>query len=311
MSRTLADVGETRIIASVSELFASDTLSVGIGDDAAVFSTEAPCNVLAADAMVENVHFDRNFCPAFTVGKKLVTVNLSDMAAMGARGRFATLTASLPTTLALDWASDMFRGVAAGAQESGLIVAGGDITKSPGPIILSLSVQGQLVGDKPLLRSGAQPGDSIYVTGELGAASYGLEQLRRDSTASGPCIDAFLDPAHQQAAAEILARSGRCNSLMDLSDGLVADAERMSLASDVNLRIDIERLPVASGLPADHWPYALFGGEDYQLLFTCPGEAPVKSTCIGRADSGVPGVTWQRSGAPWCLPIDRSFEHFR
>jgi thiamine-monophosphate kinase len=160
MTKSLAAVGEDQLVRVITDLFATNSLHVGIGDDAAVGHFGPNRVVVAADAMVEDVHFTRLMCPPNSVGHKLVAVNVSDFAAMGAVPLYATLTASLPPDLQFDWVCSMLAGIADAAASWDLTVAGGDVTSSPGPILLSLSVCGYLAGSEPILRSGAHAGDT-------------------------------------------------------------------------------------------------------------------------------------------------------
>ena len=305
---TLAELGESGLVAHIERLFRPATaLPVGIGDDGAVLPPSRGPIVAVADALVEGVHFRRDLSPPEAIGRKVVAVNVSDIAAMGAIAEYGLLTASLPGATNVDWILALLRGVADEARRHSATIVGGDVTGSTGPVSLSLSMLGRLAGTSPLLRSGAQPGDSLYVTGVLGTSGLGLRRLLTDPAASGPDVDAYRAPSPRTAEGAALGAWGRCHALMDLSDGLGVDAPRMAAASGVTLVIDLERLPAAPG--ADE-SLALFGGEDYELLFACEEPPPVAATVIGRVEAGVPGVRWLRGGAVVVPNRDDEFRHF-
>ncbi len=310
---TLAQAGEEAVLSLVRDTFKSGSLiEVGIGDDGAVYEARSARRVAVADAMVEEVHFTRALCPAGCVGRKLVAVNVSDIAAMGGRPAFALLTAAFPPDLPISWARELFAGIASEAARYGLAVVGGDVTGSPAPIVLSLSLTGEVVGAQPILRSGARPGDRIYVTGPLGCAALGLRALQAGAPESAPdAVAAFLTPSPRATVGAALGSWGRCHAMMDLSDGLAKDAGRMARASGLTLEINLDRVPVSREVDEGALALALYGGEDYELLFTCAELPPLPMVPIGRVAAGIPEVRWLRRGEP-AEPPDgiEPFEHF-
>ena len=321
MSRTVRSAGEHGLIDYVQRCFATTDESVrtGIGDDTAILAPQDwPGLVATTDAMMEGVHFDRSYCPPGAVGAKLVAVNVSDIAAMGARPNWMLLTCSFPAELPLDWARQLLDGIAVEARRYGAAVVGGDVTGSPGPVSLSLAAIGHLVGPHALLRNAAIVGDTVYVTGALGAAGLGLRAL--EGTLAEPddvpgCVRAFLAPTARLEEGVRLAAWGHCHAAMDLSDGLAVDAARMARASDVTIEIELGCLPVheelATQVPELAERLALFGGEDYELIFTADEKPPVRCTAIGRVVAGAPGVRWLRQGDDCAPPAPAGFDHFK
>ncbi len=246
---------------------------VGPGDDAAVLASGA---VLATDAMVQGVHWDLRVTPA-QVGFKLARTNLSDVAAMGAEARWALLTLALPTPVDPRWVTDFGRGLAVGLD--GVPLLGGDTTRSPGPVTATLTVGGQLVGP-PLLRSGARPGDLVWVSGALGAAARAF--------ASGETAtdlwQAWVRPAPPLALGPALARDGLATAAMDLSDGLARDLARLCAASGCGARIAPDQLPTVEPVDltdAEILRQVVGWGEDYGLLFTSPPRHRARVAALG------------------------------
>lgn len=232
-------------------------LQVGVGDDAAVLANG---QLLTTDVMVEGVHWDARLS-AEDVGWKLVAVNVSDIGAMGGRPTWALLGLCLPRPLDRAWVLSFSEGVRAACARFGVTLVGGDTTRAP-VRFASLTVGGHAA--RPVLRSGARPGDRLWVTGELGRAA-----------------EAFLSPAPAAAAAAWLRRpvppiafgaalgeAGLATAMMDLSDGLAMDLARLCAASGVGADVRGEALP--GRRPLD-WRTSF--GEDYELLFTAPPSA--------------------------------------
>ena len=207
LTDTVDDVTERGLIARIRGHLPPDPawLLVGIGDDAAVVEPERNrAQVLSVDALVEGVHFDRAFVPPEAIGHRALAVNLSDLAAMGAAPRLALLSLVLPPTLSLSDFDAMIGGFAALAARHRTYVAGGNLTRSPGPLMLDVTVIGSVKPRQALTRSGARPGDDVYVSGTIGAAAAGLRRLREimasPATSHPPSQGAPLrrgKPSHQ------------------------------------------------------------------------------------------------------------------
>lgn len=299
--KTLAQAGEAWLLGRVVSWFDGPGLTVGIGDDGAVYPVKSQ-QVAVVDAMMESIHFDTRLSPANSIGRKLVAVNVSDIAAMGASPTTGLLTIGAPGSTPCEWIESLLSGVAFQAHEYGMRIVGGDVTGSPGPIALGLTVLGELDG-APLRRTAAQPGDAVYVTGQLGGAAAGLRVLRGNKDLRTDAVARFLTPVAR--VSEALMLNGRC-AVMDLSDGLLTDAERLARASGVRLEIDLSSLPRHPEATQDE---AVSGGEDYELLIVAPGPPPFPAHRIGAAHSGEPGVRWLW-GRQDVKPTGSAFSHF-
>ena len=253
-------------------------LPVGIGDDAAVVEPERNrLEVLTVDAVVDGVHFDRRFTPPDAIGHRALAVNLSDLAAMGARPRLALLSFALPGDLPLADFDAVVSGIARLAAAEGVTVAGGNLTRTPGPLTIDITAIGTVKRRDVLTRGGARPGDLVYVSGSVGAATAGLGLLRAaDAPVTGnTCVERYLRPAARLKAGLLIARNRAATACVDLSDGLADGVRRIAEASGVGITIDASNLPIDADARAwfestgqDPVQAALCGGDDYELLFT-------------------------------------------
>jgi thiamine-monophosphate kinase len=289
---------------------------VDVGDDAAVL---ADGTAVTVDALVEGVHWDDRLSPA-DVGHKLVAVSVSDLAATGASPTWAVLTLALPPGAAEGFVSGFARGLADALRRWDIALVGGDTVRTGGPVVVSLTLAGRCVG-APLVRSGARPGDDVWVTGTPGLAGLGW----RTADAPPEALEALRRPDPPLAFALDVARSGLAHAAMDLSDGLERDLPRLCAASGVAAEIDAASLPSHPALEAsdDALVHRLAGGDDYQLLLAAPPAAHpalvelaarhgTRLTCIGRVLPAHAAPEHARSGAflrhgPW---PDASFLHF-
>lgn len=274
---------------------------VGIGDDAAVLASSGPL-VVSVDAAIEEVHFRRSFLSLEAVGARSFRAAVSDLAAMGAEPQGALLSLALPVA---DEATliPLSQGLAHAARETGCPIVGGNLTRAR-ELGLHTTVMGRLVGPA-LLRSGARPGDGLWVSGTLGAAALGFAALERG--ASSELLAPFVQRWREARARLDVGRAirGVASACLDVSDGLLRDAERLAKASGVALAIDVDALPLepqhqaaAASLGCDGIDLALSGGEDYELLFTAPlGFRSALATHIGQVREGA-GVTASRGGRP-------------
>ena len=256
---------------------------VGIGDDAAVVEPEPNrAEVLSVDTLVEGVHFDRAFVPPEAIGHRALAVNLSDLAAMGATPRLALLSFVLPSGLPLTTFDGIIDGLVALSSTHRIHVAGGNLTRSPGPLVIDITVVGHVKRRQALRRQGARPGDAIYVSGTIGTAAAGLQMLREAPRASGPhaettgpCVPRYLFPDPRVRLGTLLARNRAASACIDLSDGLSDGLHRIAEASGVGMAIDRAAVPIAPETRAwfeagglDAVDEALAAGDDYELLFT-------------------------------------------
>ncbi|MCK6549965.1 thiamine-phosphate kinase [Myxococcota bacterium] len=281
---TVAELGEDGLI----EIFAADpgaispTLLVPNGDDAAAFMLDPRyASVITTDTLVEGVHFDLAYTPPHKLGRKLLAVNLSDLAAMGARPKFALLSVTMPpSTLA-----DVARGIASGIREHarlhGVTIIGGNTTRTTGPMVLTAILIGRCEPDQLVRRRGTQLGDALFVTGQVGSANGGLRVAKRGGPLPGgdhpfyPLVSALLDPVPRVSAGRALAKQHLVHAMCDVSDGLGRDLRRLLEPEGLGARIEAHNLPMsdalrqlAAGMGTSPELMALEGGEDYELLFT-------------------------------------------
>ncbi|HXT32426.1 MAG TPA: thiamine-phosphate kinase, partial [Vicinamibacterales bacterium] len=218
-------------------------LTVGIGDDAAVVQPErGALEILTTDALVEDVHFDRRFSSPADIGWKALAVNLSDIAAMGGTPRLALLSLAVPVTVEAHEIDSLLDGflALAGEQDARVTLAGGNITRSPGPLMVDVTVTGFARPRHVLTRGGARPGDDIYVTGAIGAAAAGLSWLRAarargseapDDEAMAACAARHRRPEPRVRVGALLGRNRAATACMDLSDGLADGVRQIAEAS--------------------------------------------------------------------------------
>jgi thiamine-monophosphate kinase len=262
---------------------ASGALSLGIGDDSAILSPNGRSDwVLSCDAFLEGVHFLAKAHPPDSVGYKSLVRAASDLVAMGASPRYFLMTLALPASRIGTWLDAFLAGMARAARYLGMRLIGGDTTKS-GSVSISITVLGEVPRGRALRRSGARPGDLIYVTGKLGRAQLGLELVRANLARRSGLQDVLrqhLYPRIPVKLGEWLARSQTASAMMDISDGLSTDLGRLCAASRVGARIEAQRVPCVS-IPAglfrgsrklklDPLQMALHGGDDYGLLIAIP-----------------------------------------
>jgi thiamine-monophosphate kinase len=248
-----------------------------LGDDAAVISGTASSILFASDASVEGVHFDRRFVPLADVGWRSLVQNLSDVAAMGGVPTAAVVSVVGSTKEEL---REIYGGILEAADTYSCRIVGGDLSDGSA-LVVAIAIIGNVTATGAVLRSGALPGDAVFVSGALGRAAAGLELLRRDPGANGELVRAFLRPRARIAEGTAAARAG-ATAMIDVSDGLGIDLHRLADASSVGFVL--EEVPIAEGASlAD----ALGGGEDYEIVFTAPVVGRVESEFV-RSDLAVP-----------------------
>ncbi|MEW5756673.1 MAG: thiamine-phosphate kinase [Pseudomonadota bacterium] len=301
---------------------ARDDVRLGVGDDAAIVTVAAGYELaIAVDTMVSGVHFFPDTDP-YLIGYKLLAVNLSDMAAMGAEPNWMTLALTVPQADE-HWLEDFSKGLADLALAHGVQLIGGDTTR--GPLTLSLQIHGLVPQGTALMRKGAQPGDLIFVTGTLGDAGLGLKIAQGALTVSGAERDYLLGRLHRPTPRVELGMALRAvaTSAIDVSDGLLADLGHILEASGVGAQIQLEQLPLSNAYrnaqPEVDYSAALGGGDDYELCFTAPAQqqqniieraqktnTPI--TCIGTI-TPAPGIICRLHGNTY-QPKLNGYDHF-
>jgi thiamine-monophosphate kinase len=294
---------------------------VGVGDDAAVIQP-AGAVAITTDTLVSGVHFPASL-PAAAIGYRVMAVNLSDLAAMGARPRWCTLALTIPDADE-SWLEAFAEGFYGLAERFSVSLIGGDLTR--GPLAVTVQLLGAVSPRDLLTRGGGHVGDDVYVTGSLGDSAAGLALLTEGVGNAGPeheaLKDRFLWPTPRVAEGRVIGPLA--SAAIDVSDGLLADLGHLCAASRCAALVDVEQLPLSAELLALFPPqaaqaYALGGGDDYELCFTAPPaqaqalEIALESVGsrarrIGRLAEGQ-GVTCRRDGAPFAPP-SAGYTHF-
>jgi len=300
-------------------------VQLGIGDDCALLSVgEKQLLAISTDTLVSGTHFLPDIDPA-DLGYKALAVNLSDLAAMGADPAWLSLAITLPE-VNQPWLATFSDSLFELLNYYGMQLVGGDTTR--GPLSMTLTIQGLVPAGRALTRSGAQPGDWIFVTGTLGDSAAGLAILQQRLTVNDAADKATLLQRHLRPSPRVLqgqALRGLASAAIDLSDGLISDLQHVLNASGCGARIDLDALPYSDALrqqvpveQALHW--ALAGGEDYELCFTVPeinrgalesalGHLGADFTCIGQMGAASEGIVYTRDGQPVTLDL-HGFDHF-
>lgn len=276
-------------------------LPVGIGDDAAVVQPErGALEILTTDAIVEGVHFDRRFSTPRDIGWKALAVNLSDIAAMGGTPRLALLSLGVPDAMPAAALHELLDGFFALAADARVTLAGGNITRSPGPLFVDVTVSGFARARHVLTRGGGRAGDTLYVTGSVGGAAAGLAWLKdgndgRDPQALADCVRQYRAPEPRVRIGALLGRNRAATACMDLSDGLADAVRQVAAASGLGAIVDGDALPIPAA--ARDWfrrsgiepaAAAAAGGDDYELLFAVPRRAHGRLATVIRQSRGVP-----------------------
>lgn len=293
---TVSDLGEFSLIEALTPLFAQgEQVLVGPGDDAAVLRVRNGHVVVSTDLMVEGRHFRRDWAEAEDVGHRAAAQNLSDINAMGGRATSLTIGLATPPDLPVQWVLDFARGFADECALVGASVVGGDLTRADQVMVAVTVIGGCTVS--PVLRNGAEPGDVLALTGRQGWAAGGLAVLGRGFRSPRVLVEAYRRPEPPYDAGAIAAEAG-ATAMIDVSDGLLAEARHLAESSGV--AIDVRRaafevpeplVAVGGALGADPLGFILGGGDDHALLATFPeGAVPPGWQVIGAVTDGS-GVT--------------------
>jgi len=308
----------------------------GVGDDAAVMETGPDRYLVSScDMMIEGRHFDLSYTHPRDLGYKALAINLSDMAAMGATARWAMVSLAIPAETTLHFWEDFYRGMLELAREAGVAVVGGDTTSSS-TIVVDVFVMGEVFPQQLICRFSASKGDCILVTGELGSSAAGLYWFQEASmrgimekSRANPLIQAHLRPVPRYREAAVL-RNSRVGAMIDLSDGLAAGLRGICAASNTGARVDYNLLPYRpeaellaekAGHSLQDW--LLYGGEDYELLFTVPQQYVDSLKQSLEVETGTPAVVIgevtgpekgmiliNKSGAESVIDPGRCYRHF-
>jgi thiamine-monophosphate kinase len=332
--RAAGQTGEDEIIARYFRPLAKHPAAFGLIDDCAALPVPPGSDlVLKTDAIVGGVHFFPDD-PADKVARKALRVNLSDLAAKGAKPEGFLVALALPREIDRDWLKAFARGLGKDAEAYNCPLLGGDTDRTPGPITIAITAFGTLPRGTMVLRSGAKPGDRVMVTDTIGDGALGLS-LRQDPTTAerwglsrreaSHLVERYLVPQPRNAIAEALRQ--HASAAMDVSDGLVGDFRKLCAASGVSAEIDVMRVPLSGGarkaVTADPamLERALTGGDDYEIVCAVPPKK-VASFQAAAAKAGVPlaeiGVITKGTASPRFLdgsgkPLtfkQLSFSHF-
>lgn len=344
---TVADIGERGLVSRIrGRIPVGPFVELGIGDDAALLAT-TPETLATTDVLVEGTHFRREWAQARLLGRKAVTINLSDIVAMGGSPSYALVSLCLPRDLPLTFLDGLYDGLLERAAEANVHLVGGNMSAIDGPMVIDLTMLGR-AGANTLRRSGAREGDAAVVTGTLGAAAEGLRLLTQGARL-GPegeidatgiwtessaeslvhCLRAQLDPAPPLAFARSVAQEGLIRAAIDISDGLSGDLLAVCTESGLTATVDAAAIPVNGHVVAlerarggDAFSLALHGGEDYELLMAVPEERvgdlmglgvvwDVPLSVIGRFKAGAPGVVLNVAGGESRVLAASGHDHFR
>lgn len=314
-AKSASRLGEFELIKRYFRPLATAPGALGLVDDAACYRPSPGEDlVLSVDTIAAGVHFDPGD-PSASIGQKALRVNLSDLAAKGATPIGYLLSLALPSDWTEDWVAGFAKGLEADQKTYGISLFGGDTTRASGSLTVSVTAIGSVPGGEMVLRSGARPGDAIFVSGTLGDAALGLEIGQGKITAS-PAIaeflrDRYLHPQPRLSLAPALRRY--VNSAMDISDGLVGDLAHICSASGVGATIEAGDIPLSEAARSvvvesrDALATVLSGGDDYEILATV-GEAQASEFAAEAGSQGVPvtriGRVSEEAGAPVVLDAD-------
>jgi thiamine-monophosphate kinase len=281
----LKELGEFGLIDRISKSIRSygPNVVVGLGDDAAIIVPRKGMLLVATtDMMVEGVHFDLSYTSFFSLGWKAMCSNISDCAAMGGSPKQALISLGVPGTTALDDIDELYEGIHSLAKKFGVDVIGGDTVSSPKAVVLNIALLGEVSRSEMLLRSAARPGDVILMTGDAGSSAAGLDALKKKKRGRlhpeyVSLMRSHLMPEPGVEEARIIARSRSVNAMIDNSDGIARCVDEICRMSRVGAEIFVDSIPVsvatvlyAGSVGKSALDYALYGGEDYGLVFTAP-----------------------------------------
>ncbi|MBI5048056.1 MAG: thiamine-phosphate kinase [Deltaproteobacteria bacterium] len=316
----IKELGELALIKRLAEQFAASHPRVikGIGDDASVtIQDESTYLLCTTDTLVEDIHFSLKYTPSYNLGRKAVSISLSDIAAMGGTPTFLLASIILPVSTTTDFVNLLYKGIKERAEEFDVKLIGGNTSSSPDKIIISTTMLGEVSKDRVVLREGASVGDNIYVTGRLGDSALGMKILNKiqesevrprmhlsgvgsqkpekkkgNEIITAPflkdAVTAHIDPCPRVREGRKIAEKKLATAMIDVSDGLISDLRHIAEQSAVGAKVWVEKIPISTGLKRwilDHPQdimLALNGGEDYELLFTASNKDVPKLETVSR-----------------------------
>ena len=325
----LQDLGEFKLIDRIRQKVVNGSgVHRGIGDDAAVLSLPDGHHLLTStDLLIEDVHFRHDWTDCEALGHKAVAVNLSDIAAMGGTPRYLYLGLACPGETNLDDINAFLTGALAEAEQHKVTLVGGDTCRSPGPWMISVTIEGSAPKHQAIGRDGAQPGDQIMVSGTLGDSALALHLLRDGKEPEPALLARHHQPKAQVELGRRLGEQNLATAMIDISDGLASDLEHILQASQVDGVIEEDKLPL-SGVFQQHAStdstlreLALYGGEDYELLFSVApekaadvaalaAELNLSITSIGVIQAGSGALSLQDKAGAVRPILVRGFDHF-
>jgi thiamine-monophosphate kinase len=303
-------------------------LICGIGDDCSVARIDESQELLTTtDLLTEGIHFNLDWSDLHHLGRKAVSVNVSDLAAMGARPLFLFLSLAIPDDINVDQLDQFLSGFLQASDAYGAVLAGGDTCRSRSGLTISVSAQGVAMKATSIMRQGAKAGNDLFVTGTLGDSALALRQLMAGKTPTPFLLERHIDPTARIETGQALVEDSIPTAMIDVSDGLLADLEHVLRASGVGAVVDLETIPLSRAFRQemdsnpDLMGLALSGGEDYELLFTAPAEAQkaisaiaektgVPISRIGRIDENREELNLLGPSGAVELPPQRGYKHF-
>ena len=333
----LKEIGEFGLIDRIKKIVEnpSKDLVLGIDDDTAAFRiSNDQILLLSADVLIEGVHFDLKYFSFYQIGWRAMAANLSDIAAMGGWPRYAIVTLGLPQNLKVESVETMYHGMKSLADEFHTSIIGGDTTHTSDGLFISITVVGQVAESQLTRRSGAQPDDALFVTGMLGGSQAGLKVLKSENRPLRAkfvrSIERHLAPWPRIHEARYLVENFDIHAMIDISDGLASEVHHICKNGGVGATVLEEQIPldsetkkIANFSNDDSVEYALYGGEDFQLLFTVPEKIghrlqkefferfEISCTKLGRIVDKAEGIVLQKSNGETIPLFFKGYDHFK
>ncbi len=331
------EIGEFGLIGRISAMLqgASPGVIRGIGDDVAVLDVFGPEYLLATcDIQVEGVHFARRDITPYQLGRKVVAINVSDIAAMGGDPRWGLVSLAIPGSTEVSYIEELYRGMKEQAALVGTSIVGGNMSGMESRIVIDFTLLGSILPERLILRNTAREGDAILITGAPGESRAGLELIRRPDLELEPSIhrtllERHLCPQPRLLEGQLLARSGCVTAMIDVSDGVIADLSHICESSGKGAEIEVRSLPVSNAVSSaarvsgvDTLEWVVSGGEDYELLFTAAPEAVPDLKKMLMEETGTActeiGIITSEEGKVWLrladgkrvIPSGKGWDHF-